>query len=159
MIIPWLIVPSQVDSVTDYTFTMAHYVLSCPGYPRMLLLISVSQLMHIVQGDARARWSLHLRRVGNIHTTPLPDQHIYQSQTSDPRKSTLGPTNRSRFRHIVVQDVQAQHFRFFCLGHLTTRQAQNVWYLGYEKIPLFIRSAQGRGSYASSPICGMRVNT
>lgn len=45
--------------------------------------------------DARARWSFHFRRVGNIHTTLLPDQHIYQSQTSDARKSTLGPTNRS----------------------------------------------------------------
>lgn len=45
--------------------------------------------------DARTRWSFHFRRVGNIHTTLLPDQHIYQSQTSDARKSTLGPTNRS----------------------------------------------------------------
>lgn len=142
MIIPWLIVPSQLSRISTHAS------------------LDISILFDAYStGDARARWSLHLRRVGNIHTTPLPDQHIYQSQTSDPRKSTLGPTNRSRFRHIVVQDVQAQHFRFFCLGHLTTRQAQNVWYLGYEKIPLFIRSAQGRGSYASSPICGMRVNT
>jgi hypothetical protein len=43
--------------------------------------------------DARTRWSFHFRRVGNIHTTLLPDQHIYQSQTSDARKSALG-TNK-----------------------------------------------------------------